>query len=283
MPTPLPADLASLREMILPAGQLLLAEQGRTGRVDYKSATELVTDLDRHVEQMLVPQLARRFPDDAIRAEEGTADSGRSGRSWYLDPLDGTTNYVHGHPFYAISLGCVQNDTYLLGAVYAPYLDELYLGARGWGVLLERPQHEIRLPLTKRQPVTLERALLATGFPYVRDQTVLQNVEILKRFLLAECHGVRRAGSAALDLCHVAAGKLDGYWEMKLRPWDVVAGTLMAREVGVVVTDFAAAEVFLTGQQILAAPPGLHARMLAVIQEVRREFGQQPGGQGDGG
>jgi myo-inositol-1(or 4)-monophosphatase len=282
MSTPLPEELDLLREIILPAGQLLLAEQGRTWRVDYKSATELVTDLDRRVEQLLVEHLARLFPDDAIYAEEGTENIGRSGRSWYLDPLDGTTNYVHGHPFFAISLGCVQDDTYLLGAVYAPYLDELYLGARDWGAQLERPHHEVRLPLAKRSPVTLERALLATGFPYVRDETVAQIVAILKRFLLAQCHGVRRAGSAAIDLCHVAAGKLDGYWEMKLRPWDVVAGTLIAREAGVVVTDFSAKAGFLAGEQIVAALPGLHSRMLAVIQDVMREFGGDVSEDNDG-
>jgi len=264
----LAAELEALREVVLAAGQVLASEKGRTGTVDYKSTTELVTDLDRRVEQLLVQQLQHRFPDDAIRAEEGTDCGGRSGRSWYLDPLDGTTNYVHGHPFYAISLGCVQGDDHLLGAVYAPYLDELYLAARGQGSRLERPRHETVSTLPRREPVIMTRALLATGFPYVRDAIVLHNVEIMKRFLLAQCHGVRRAGSAAIDLCHVAAGKLDGYWEMNLRPWDVAAGTLIAREAGAVVSDFAGQEGFLTGERILAAVPGLHAEMSAVIAAV---------------
>lgn len=274
-------ELEAMREVVLAAGQVLASEQGRTGTVDYKSATELVTDLDHRVEHQLVGQLHRRFPEDAIQAEEGTDRGGRSGRSWYLDPLDGTTNYVHGHPFYAISLGCVQGDNHLLGAVYAPYLDELYLAAKGQGVRLERPRHEFVRTLPRREPVSLTEALLATGFPYVRDEVVLQNVEIMKRFLLAQCHGVRRAGSAAIDLCHVAAGKLDGYWEMNLRPWDVAAGTLIAREAGVVVSDFAGRVGFLTGERILAAVPGLHAEMSAVIARVMqagsRSLGQKPG------
>ena len=265
LPT-LPDELQQLRAMVLTAGQQLLAGQGRIGSVDYKSATELVTDLDRQLEDQLLEKLLHTFPDDAVRGEEGSSSPGRSLRTWYLDPLDGTTNYVHGYPFYAVSLGCAQREDLLLGAVFAPYLDELYLTARGWGTVLERPVHQVRQRLSRREPVVLRRALLATGFPYVRDEIVHRNVEYLKRFLLNQCHGVRRAGSAAIDLCHVAAGKLDGYWEMNLRPWDVVAGCLAAREVGAVVSDFSGREGFLDGQQIVAAAPGLHAQLLEVLR-----------------
>jgi myo-inositol-1(or 4)-monophosphatase len=263
----LPEELKAVRELTLAAGQRLLARTGNFGRIDYKSATELVTDLDRQVEEQLQEGLSRFFPADAIHAEEGGQRAGGSGRTWFIDPLDGTTNYVHGYPFYAVSLGCVDAERHLLGAVYAPYLDELYLAAAGAGAVLERPAHSDRQTLFNRQPVTLERALLATGFPYVRDERVLRNTGYLQRFLLARCHGVRRAGSAAIDLCHVAAGKLDGYWEMGLRPWDVAAGTVLAREAGAVVTDFAGQAGWLEGQTILAAAPGLHADMLEIVQE----------------
>ncbi len=262
----LPEELQQLRSMVLPAGRQLLADQGRLGRVDYKSATELVTDLDRRLEDQLLEGLLRAFPDDAVQGEEGSRSPGRSARTWYLDPLDGTTNYVHGYPFYAVSLGCVQREDLLLGAVFAPYLDELYLAAREWGAVLERPAHQLQLRLAQREPVVLQRALLATGFPYIRDEVVQRNLEYLKRFLLAQCHGVRRAGSAAIDLCHVAAGKLDGYWEMNLRPWDVAAGCLAAREVGAVVSDFSGRDGFLDGRQIVAAAPGLHAQLLEVLR-----------------
>jgi myo-inositol-1(or 4)-monophosphatase len=115
--------------------------------------------------------------------------------------------------------------------------------------------------------VNLQRALLATGFPYQRDEVVTRNVEYLRRFLHAKCHGVRRGGSAALDLCHVAAGRLDGFWEMKLRPWDVAAGTLIAREAGALVTDFDGNSGLLSGESILAAVPGLHQEMLTMLSE----------------
>jgi myo-inositol-1(or 4)-monophosphatase len=267
MPAAMIEELDLLREIVLPAGELLLQAEGRCGAIEYKSTTELVTDLDRKVEERLVRELARAFPGDAIMAEESGSSSGSSGRTWYIDPLDGTTNYVHGYPFFAVSLGCARGDSLVLGAVFAPYLDELYLAVSRHGAYLERPRQAQRRRLARREPIRLERALLATGFPYVRDETVVQNTEILKRFLLAQCHGVRRGGSAAIDLCHVAAGKLDGYWEMNLRPWDVAAGSLIACEAGAVVTDFAGAAGRPSGETILAAAPGLHTQMQQILQQ----------------
>ena len=267
MPAAMIEEMDLLREIVLQAGELLLQAEGRCGAIEYKSTTELVTDLDRKVEERLIRELACAFPGDAIMAEESGSSSGSSGRTWYIDPLDGTTNYVHGYPFFAVSLGCARGDSLVLGAVFAPYLDELYLAARRHGAYLERPQQAQRRRLAQREPISLERALLATGFPYVRDETVVQNTEILKRFLLAQCHGVRRGGSAAIDLCHVAAGKLDGYWEMNLRPWDVAAGSLIACEAGAIVTDFTGTAGRLSGETILAAAPGLHTQMLQVVQQ----------------
>jgi len=126
-------------------------------------------------------------------------------------------------------------------------------------------RHGEQRELTRRGPVSLDRALLATGFPYQRDATVDRNVEYVRRFLRAGCHGVRRGGSAAIDLAHTAAGVLDGFWELKLRPWDVAAGTLIARESGCIVSDLAGSEGVLHWEEILAAPPGLHPRMRAVL------------------
>ncbi len=271
MSHPWPEELRLLRELVLPAGDLLLAAAGRVGHVDYKSATDMVTDLDRRVEEQIVDGLSRSFPRDAVLAEEGGDRSGVSGRTWFLDPLDGTTNFVHGYPFFAVSLGCAEGDSLQLAAVFAPYLDELYLAAAGGGAVLERPRAEQKFSLRRRGKVKLESALLATGFPYVRDEIVGRNCDYLRRFLLAQCHGVRRGGSAAIDLCHVAAGKLDGYWEMGLRPWDVAAGSLLAREAGAVVTDFAGRGGLLNGETIVAAVPGLHPRMLALLQEPATE------------
>lgn len=268
------ADLALLRALVLPAGERLLAEQGRRREIAWKSRTELVTDLDRLIEREIVAALAAAYPDDSVVAEEGGSRAGGSGRTWYLDPIDGTTNYVHDYPMYCVSLACADAAGLLLGAVYAPYLDELYLAVRGGGAVIEQPRAGRRRDLARREPVPLNRALLATGFPYVRDGLVARNAVSLQRFLMLGCADVRRGGSAALDLCHVGAGKLDGYWELSLRVWDAAAGTLVAREAGARVTDFAGAGGLLSGQSVLAAAPELHEVML----EVLREGGQETGG-----
>jgi len=269
--TPGNEDLSRLRDIALAAGELQMAERDRLHTIDYKSATDMVTDLDRRVEALLVERLGTAFPDDGLRGEEGADTPGRSGRVWHMDPLDGTTNYVHRHPVFAVSLGRAIDDGIDLAAVYAPELDELYLARAGGGAVLERPRRGTRRELPSREPVALEQALLATGFPYVRDELVTHNCELMKTFLLRRCHGVRRGGSAAVDLCHEAAGRLDGYWEFALNPWDLAAGSLIAREAGAVVTDFDGGGDYLDGRQILAAAPGLHGTMLGIISAAQRE------------
>ena len=262
-----PDDLARLRGIALEAGELQLAERDHLRIIDYKSATDMVTDLDRRTEDLLVRRLAEAFPDDGVLAEEGTHRGGTSGGVWHVDPLDGTTNYVHGHLVFAVSMGRVTAGEPDLAAVYAPELDELYLAAAGGGAVLERPRRGERRELPSLEPVTLERALLATGFPYVREPLAARNCDLMKRFLLRRCHGVRRGGSAALDLCHVGAGRLDGYWELSLNPWDVAAGVLVAREAGAVVTDFRGSPDCLHARHVLAAAPGLYDEMRVLIEE----------------
>lgn len=259
-------QLFCLRELVLAAGGLALDSLGRITQVEAKSATEIVTDVDRRVEELLLAGLAHDFPADAVVAEESGARGGApGGRTWYVDPLDGTTNFAHGYPFFAVSAGCAGADGLELGAVFLPYLDELYLAHRGGGAVVERPRHGGSLPLEPRRPVELERALLATGFPYVRDVAVDRTLAAVGAFLKAPCHGIRRGGSAAADLVHVAAGKLDGYFELRLRPWDTAAGTLVAREAGAIVTDLAGVAVAVPDLGVVAAAPGLHARMLEML------------------
>lgn len=265
----LPEQLLRLRELVLVAGGVLLDRMGHIRRIEAKGATEFVTDVDRRVEELILQGLARDFPDDAVLAEESGAHSGGAGgRTWYIDPLDGTTNFAHGYPIFAVSAGCAGPHGLELGAVFLPYLDELYLAHRGGGAVLERPHHHTSVELEPRKPVELERALLATGFPYVRDGVVDRTLAAVGAFLRAPCHGIRRGGSAAADLAHVAAGRLDGYFELRLRPWDTAAGTLIAREAGVVVTDLAGVPVAVPDLGVVAAAPGLHARMLMVLAET---------------
>ncbi|MBK7671806.1 MAG: inositol monophosphatase [bacterium] len=259
-------QLFCLRELVLAAGGLQLDCLGRIMQVEAKGATEFVTDVDRRVEELMLEGLAHDFPEDAVVAEESGLHAGSpGGRTWYVDPLDGTTNYAHGYPIFAVSAGCVGPDGLELGAVFLPYLDELYLAHRGGGAILERPRHGGSLPLETRRPVALEQALLATGFPYVRDQAVDRTLAAVGAFLKAPCHGIRRGGSAAADLVHVAAGKLDGYFELRLRPWDTAGGTLIAREAGAIVTDLSGAHVTVPDLGVVAAAPGLHARMLEML------------------
>lgn len=262
-------QLFRLRELVLVAGGVLLDRMGHIRQIEAKGATEFVTDVDRRVEELILQGLAHDFPDDAVLAEESGAHSGGTGgRTWYIDPLDGTTNFAHGYPVFAVSAGCAGPDGLELGAVFLPYLDELYLAHRGGGAVLERPHHHTSGPLERRTPVELERALVATGFPYVRDGVVDRTLAAVGAFLRAPCHGIRRSGSAAADLVHVAAGRLDGYFELRLRPWDTAAGTLIAREAGAVVTDLAGVAVAVPDLGVVAAAPGLHARMLKMLAET---------------
>jgi myo-inositol-1(or 4)-monophosphatase len=263
------AELVAVRELARAAGGILMENLGDVGRIEQKAATEFVTDVDRMAEDMLLERLARLYPDDRVLAEESGARESAgaaTGRTWYVDPLDGTTNYAHGHPFFAVSIACADIDGLRVGAVYAPYIDELYLAERGRGAVLERPAAGgAGRRLGPLSAVPLERALLATGFPYLRDETVDLNTGLVRDFLKAPCHGIRRGGSAALDLAHVAAGTLDGFWEFHLRPWDSAAGTLIAREAGAVVTDVTGRGAAMHYENILAAAPGLHARMVALL------------------
>ena len=259
-------QLDLIRILALEAGKTLLDSMGQVGTVSRKRATELVTDLDGKVEEKLLESLGKYFPDDHILAEETGARKGQSGRTWYIDPLDGTTNYAHGLPTYAVSIACGTAEQLELACVYAPYLDEMYLAQHGAGAVLQRPVHGTSQLLEVSGIDNIEDALLATGFPYVRDENVEMMTGLVADFLKARCHGVRRAGSAAVDLAHVAAGKLDGYWEVNLRPWDSAAGTLIVREAGGLVSGFDGLSKTMHFESVLAASKSLHKIMLPFIQ-----------------
>jgi len=261
-------EMLAVRRLAEEVGAFLLAQQGQVRQVDRKGAVDLVTDVDRRSEERLLEALSRLFPDDTIIAEEGGAQEGSSDRRWYVDPLDGTTNYVHGYSHFAVSIACCDDQGPVLGAVHAPYLDELYLATRGGGARQARPRAGGEKALALRTPVAFDQALLATGFSYTRDERIDRICEVVRRCLRAGCHGVRRAGSAAVDLAHVGAGRLDGYFELTLRPWDVAAGTLICREAAVTVSDVDGVEHPLQWDSVLAAPVGLHHVLRGIIAEV---------------
>ncbi len=262
------AELDTLRSIALAAGALLRGGREDLRRIDYKSSTDMVTDLDRRAEELVTEALVDAFPDDGIAAEEGTSRPSSSGRTWSVDPLDGTTNYVHGHPFYAVSLARVDERGPQMAVVHAPELDELWSAVRGGGARLERPREQRSRNLGPLGPRSLGDALLATGFPYARGEACSRNCAAVEAVLLHPCHGVRRGGSAALDLCHVGGGRIDGYWELSLRPWDVAGGALVALEAGATVTDLQGGDRWHDGRHVLAAAPGLHGEMLELLGEV---------------
>jgi myo-inositol-1(or 4)-monophosphatase len=264
-------ELEAVAEVAQTAGSLLLDHFGRVRSVERKGAIELVTDIDRRSEEQLVASLAKLFPDDSLQAEEGSEREGKSGRCWHIDPLDGTTNYVHGYSHFAVSLGCCDAEGPLLGVVFAPYLDELYTAARGLGARLIQPRAGLDQRLPTRSSVTFETALLATGFSYTRDDRIDRICELIRQCLRAGCHGMRRAGSAAIDLAHVGAGRLDGYFEMSLRPWDVAAGIVICRETGCSVTDWHGRDVPLPWEAIVASAPDLDRDLLDLLRGSRQE------------
>ncbi len=259
------AELGALQKLVIEVGSEIGKRLHTVHSIAAKAGTEFVTDTDRLSEDLVLAGLARLFPGEPVVAEESGNHPGEGGRTWYVDPLDGTTNFAHGYPFFCVSIGAVDESGLVLGAVCAPALEECYLAGRGLGARLVQPRTGAQMALPPRLEVDLAEALLATGFPYVRDELVGRNTELVRKFLEAPCHGVRRGGSAALDLCHVAAGRLDGYWEFRLRPWDTAAGVLVARECGATVTQADGKAVTLPYASVLAAPPALHATMLELL------------------
>jgi myo-inositol-1(or 4)-monophosphatase len=237
------------------AGQLATTPESSTK----STATDLVTLHDRAAEATIVAGLAAARPDDAIVGEEGTARPGTSGVTWYVDPIDGTTNFVYGLHHWATSIAAFDVDGPLVGAVYAPVLGELYAASRGRGATIDgRPIH-----CSDRQDLAL--ALVATGFSYVPSVRIEQ-IDVLAG-IIGNVRDVRRLGSAAIDLCHVACGRVDAYYEAGLNAWDAAAGELIAREAGCRTGDFAGGPA--NPAELLVATPAIFdglAGLLAVIR-----------------
>lgn len=222
--------LAVAVEIAREAGAYLLTGFLQPKQVQTKtSGVDWVTEYDTTAETMIVARLRRAFPDHGIVAEEGNDHATRGDYHWYVDPLDGTVNYAHSFPHFCVSLALARGDQPVLGVIYDPTRDECFTAIAGQGAFLTQGDNARRLAVTAE--TALGRSLLATGFPYDRQTSALDNVEQTRAFL-KRAHGVRRAGAAALDTAYVAAGRLDGYWEFKLHSWDVAAGALLVREAG---------------------------------------------------
>ncbi len=245
------------------AGALLAQLFKRPQEISYKRPSDLVTDADRRSEALIVERLRSHFPRHAIVGEEGGAQNTGSDYCWYVDPLDGTTNFAHGFPVFCVTLGLAYRNEVIAGVVYDPSREELFTAERGAGAYLNNK----RIGVSKRPD--LSESLLATGFPPFADNHDL-NMQYYFRFTLLS-HGIRRAGSAALDLCSVAAGRFEGFWELKLNPWDKAAGSLLVTEAGGRVTNLAGEPLNLLGDDILASNGLVHDRMCQVFTEVLKE------------
>jgi myo-inositol-1(or 4)-monophosphatase len=246
------------------AGALLLSELASARRIAFKGApTNLVTEMDARAEALILGRVREAFPDDAILSEEMGGADGRSGRRWIVDPLDGTTNYAHGLPLFAVSIGLEVEGRVALGVVYDPAHGELYVAERGAGAFVNDRKLEVS------RATTLNESLLATGFPYDIRETDDNNLREYAAFSV-RAQGARRLGSAVLYLAWVAAGRLDGYWELRVGAWDLAAGSLLVEEAGGRVTGLDGSPLDLERPSVLASNGIIHAEMLSVLREVRR-------------
>ena len=255
-----PESLSTLRSAAVEAARLAGTElvnrlrQART--IEHKQAIDLVTDADLAAERRIVELIERRFPDHEILAEERGGQRGPSSAPyrWIVDPLDGTTNYAHRVPHFSVSIAIEDEAGIAVGAVLDPLRDELFEAVRGGGAFLNGASIRVS------GEASLSRALLATGFPYDVWQTADRPMKLMDTFV-RRAQGIRRAGSAALDLAYVAAGRYDGFFEGVLKPWDLAAGMLLVREAGGTVTDLAGAPVDLFVGDVLATNGALHEEM----------------------
>ena len=242
------------------AGHLLMTYFERRIGFEYKGDVDLVTEADRASEKLIVQRIREAFPSHDIVGEEGTRKDSGSDFRWYVDPLDGTTNFAHGFPVFCVSLGVESRGTIVAGVLYDPTRDELFSAEKGKGAALNG--RDIHVSKTK----TLSEALLATGFPsHKRHKN--PNIHFYHQLTLRS-HGLRRAGSAALDLANVAAGRYDGFWEFNLNPWDTSAGVLLVQESGGTVTRFDGSPWRIDSSETLASNTLLHPELMENFAEI---------------
>ncbi|MBW2182684.1 MAG: inositol monophosphatase [Deltaproteobacteria bacterium] len=239
-------------------GAILMKYFGKIKSIDYKGEINLVTEADQRSEEVILSIIKDSYPNHRILAEE-TGESGNSSSfKWIIDPLDGTTNYAHGYPCFCVSLAIEYEEEVIYGAVYDPVKDELFTAEKGKGAFINGKA--IKTSSTKQ----LDQSLLCTGFPYdVRDD-MDSNILNFRTFLM-KAQAVRRDGSAALDLCHTAAGRFDGFWEQKLFPWDVAAGGLLVTEAGGKLTNFTGGNFSIYDKEIVASNGLIHDQMVEAL------------------
>ncbi|HKA54392.1 MAG TPA: inositol monophosphatase family protein [Candidatus Binatia bacterium] len=244
------------------AGVLLRDNWLKPKTIEVKTdIVDLVTNVDKAADALITGMLRAQFPTHQIIAEESAVSGQESPYQWYIDPLDGTTNFAHGFPHFAVSVALAHQSRMLVGVVHDPLRDETFCARRGHGATLNGKS------LRVSQAPTLDQALVLTGFPYDRRKRSEFYLRFYQAFMV-RTQGVRRSGSAALDLCYVACGRADAFWEWRLHPWDTAAGSLIVEEAGGKMSDFAGAPFEVLGEQTLASNGPLHQEMIKVLQQV---------------
>ncbi|MBD3402202.1 inositol monophosphatase [candidate division GN15 bacterium] len=254
---------AFCRELATGAGVILRKGFSKSKKVDYKGRIDPVTQFDHEAERFIVSRIEKTYPDHEVLAEEGSETGQRSPYRWIIDPLDGTVNFTHGFPVYCSSVAVEYDKRVVAGAVYDPERDELFSAGLGMGAHLNR--HPIEVSGERK----LERALLATGFAYDIGTSSRNNLGLFAR-MAKKAQGVRRPGSAAIDLCWLAAGRIDGFWELKLKPWDTAAATLIITEAGGKVSRLDGGRYSIYHKELLASNGKLHRAMSEVLSGENR-------------
>jgi myo-inositol-1(or 4)-monophosphatase len=243
------------------AGLLLMDHFQKNVKVEFKGEINPVTEADYLSQEKIISIISSKYPDHGILAEEGDdGDQVETEYQWIIDPLDGTVNYSHNYPFFCVSIALKRERDVVLGAVYNPVMDEMFTALKGQGAHLNGS------PIKASDCKHINRALLCTGFPYDVKQSDENNIAHFTNFIMA-AQAIRRDGTAALDLCYVAAGRFDGFWELKLYPWDMAAGGLMVLEAGGMVTDFKGGEFNPFSRDIVASNGPIHEEMLSIISK----------------
>jgi myo-inositol-1(or 4)-monophosphatase len=251
--------VTAAREAAGLAGQILRQGMSEGQEISFKGEVDLVTNFDRQAQDIIVGRLSAAFPGHGFLAEEGLSLGPASEFRWIIDPLDGTTNFAHRFPVFTVSIGLEYQGRLIAGVVYDPMRDEMFEAADGEGAYLNG--RRIRVSAVG----DLNRSLLATGFPYDIRESRVNNVVHFNHFIM-RAQAVRRCGSAAMDLCHLACGRFDGFWELKLKPWDMAAGAVIVREAGGRLSDFEGGEFSVLGQEMLASNGLIHDAMIEVLR-----------------
>ena len=243
------------------AGMFLKERLNDKHVIDYKGEINIVTEGDRISEEFITSSIHKRYPDHDILAEESTGTAKGSEFRWLIDPLDGTTNYAHGYPVFCVSIALEKEREVCLGVIYNPMLEEMFVAEKGKGAFLNGQR------ISVSSTTDLSNSLLATGFPYDIRSDKNNNINYFNG-MAKRAQAIRRAGSAALDMAYIAMGRFDGFWELKLMPWDTAAGWLLICEAGGMVTDLSGSPYFLESPHVLATNGKIHQDMITILTKI---------------